>query len=220
VQRWFALPVDQPQNFSIRYIGLAILSSTAIGVGTAEVLRSKGAKHQRHQALLKQTLDSEAVPLPSAADDFLLGSQPPFPGVSLEQTWQTTLLANEEEPIHQPWLDWDALQAGNIAIAEVKFLAFSCSVLESPQPTHSIQTPAGQQLTAIRVDGEFYCFYHRFLTQKEMQQTAQDLYRSGQLTVATLDEGELVLWVHQPGATLLADSELTFAEPTIAFQEN
>lgn len=49
----------QHKEFSIRYIGFAILSSVAIGIGTAKAMRTRQGLMQRHPGLLDQVLLAE-----------------------------------------------------------------------------------------------------------------------------------------------------------------
>ena len=68
MQRWLALSTSsQQRGLSIRYIGFAILSSTAVGIGTAEVLRSHQSNAQKRLSLLQQVLQEGNPNLPFQA---------------------------------------------------------------------------------------------------------------------------------------------------------
>ncbi len=57
-----ALIPSQPKEFSVRYIGFALLSSAAIGVGTARAMDQRQRGVHRHQQLLEQVLTALNTP--------------------------------------------------------------------------------------------------------------------------------------------------------------
>ena len=212
---WFSrVDNGERQGLSIRYIGFAILSSTVTGIGTAEILRSRHAHYCRHQSLLKQALGASQSDQPEAPLEALsAGLSPDLTvekpsdrvtnprlaelGAEPEQDWLTVNPATDTHP-----LDWDALQAGTSPVKEdwPSPPVLSEAIGSGPHRTYQVKTPAGQRLTALCINGEFYSFYRLSQTIETVQLTAQKLGLSHQNAVVTVDEGGYILWRHQPGA--------------------
>jgi hypothetical protein len=214
MQRWLALSASsQQRGLSIRYIGFAILSSTAIGIGTAEVLRSHQSNAQKRLSLLQQVLQegnpNEPLTEPAIPGDLIepeLGTLPE--AVAPEATPAPELTPSE---VQVAPLDWEALQAGTIPSPEVSASAVTRDnpVLTHAYPTCQIQTPLGQRLTAIQVDGEFYSVYGLRKTLPKAHHMIERLQHAGQIALATPDEAGYVIWLYQPGA-----EAATLAEPS------
>ncbi len=188
------LITDQHQEFSIRYIGFAILSSVTIGVGTAGVMRRRQSRVQRHQGLLDQALTADGGNLPSAPEidmpvDSAFASRP---------TSETT---SRPTAADGPRLDWSSLLGETAATALDRAPALSAAVLSMPLESHEIyqvQSSSHYRCLAIKMGGEYYSFYRQRPNLDKTQTLVQQLQRQGQRAIATRDGSGYVVWVHQP----------------------
>jgi hypothetical protein len=193
-----ALITDQHKEFSIRYIGFAILSSVTIGVGTAGVMRRRQSRIQRHQGLLDQALTAEGSNLPSALAisvpvDSALASEP--------ASEPTSEPASGPIAADGPHLDWSSLLGETAATAIDRAPTLSAAVLSTPLESHEIyqvQSSGHYRCLAIKMGDEYYAFYRQRPNLDKTQTLVQQLQRQGQRAIATRDGSGYVVWVHQP----------------------
>ncbi|MGF1567373.1 MAG: hypothetical protein ACFCVD_04780 [Nodosilinea sp.] len=206
VSRWImASPkIDQHEEFSIRYVGVAILSSVVIGIGTAETMRSRQFRAQRRQTLLQTALTTveplNQNQLSPWSDPEDLGM--PYP-LSLGET--SSLDGAAADPAQGLPLDWVALlqsppdaDSQRLSTASVKP---PLTVLESYRPCR-IQAVDGQRYLAIQVGGDYYRFYRRRPSLDKAQSLVNQLQRWGSVVTITHDDKGYGIWVHQPDAQL------------------
>ncbi|MGG6237576.1 hypothetical protein ACQ4N7_02965 [Nodosilinea sp. AN01ver1] len=183
-----ALITHQHKEFSIRYIGFAILSSVAIGIGTAEAMRSRQGRSQRHQSLLNEVLETVSDrPLDPADIDYVVG-------LSAE----AAPLAEAERPTVA--LDWSSLlqgpakpdpQASTSAEPRLRPTALEDHTL------YHIQGANQQQCLALAVEGEYYRYYRNRPDVDKAQRLVQQLQQQGKKAIATLDDSGYVVWVQE-----------------------
>jgi hypothetical protein len=208
MQRWIALAASrQNQGLSIRYIGFAILASTAVGIGTAEVLRSQRIGYHRRQSMLKQAFRAGATDIlepPVDGSWSSLGNDTLLPEVSESAPIGPLPPTAPQDGPDVPSLDWDALQLGPLPDAgnDVGEATLVSAFVDITYPTCRIQTPAGQRLTAISINGAFYSFYRLSPSRDALQRMVESLHQSGQAAVVTPSQGDYVLWLYQPEAKL------------------
>lgn len=187
LSRWVdsALITNQHKEFSIRYIGFAILSSVAIGIGTAEAMRIRQGRVQRRQGLLDQVLlgDGEQTDLggdrlsthssygADSADD---GAKPAFKTAALD--WASLLQAPSDDQ------------------AEVNPLS---SAIDDHALYH-IQGVDQRRWLALAVEGEYYRYYRNRPDLDRARSLVQQLQQQGKRALATWDDSGYVVWVHQP----------------------
>jgi len=201
VQHWISPAIsEQRKGLSIRYIGVAILTSTILGISTAEVLRSKQVGDNRRQTLLTQALIKSPNPDPAAdAAGLPLRSAP---------AWDSALeldAPQDDTPTAQgfPYLDWESLQSPSPKATGGNASAGTKALLPAgTYRTCQIQTASHQRLTAICIDGEFFSFYRLSQNLDKTRAILERMARSGQNAVATPVEDGYALWRHQPGAEL------------------
>lgn len=189
-----ALLPNQHKEFSIRYIGFAILSSVAIGVGTAKAMRVRQGRVQRHQRLLDQVL---------LADD----QQEDFGGDRLATTGpmqlhSTDLAAASHDPAltattakAATTLDWASLlPTAPDAPAKVELTS-------SPIDEHVLYHIQGAdqcRSLALAIEGEYYRYYRTRPDLDKARLLVQQLHQQGKRALATWDDNGYVVWVHQP----------------------
>ncbi len=211
LRQWVSPSLTQPQiGLSIRYIGVAIVLSTVMGIGVSEVLRTQQARTQRHEALLQQLLsrhrDPETdLPLAPPADvavgaverpqrlDVEAGASPigTAPLADVDYAWGA----------EAPGLDWQGLKAMAMpGTSQEAAREVSQQILPGSYSTCWVFTPDNQRQTAITVDGEFYSFYRFGESPDKLPLIQEQLRRAGKKTVATLEPDGYILWRHQPRA--------------------
>lgn len=214
IQQWLSFSHTYPEpGLTIRYIGFAILSSTAVGIGLSELLHAKQAKALRDRALLREACksypdDTLEVPLekhiyPAEADS-LSSADAETDGETA--TTAASPNANNQTQMQITELDWDVLRTPPMADfdAQGSRAEFAPRILAGSPDTCCIRTSDHQRLTAIAVDGEFYSFY-RFGKDPDKLPFIQDKLRSvGKTTVATCEPDGYILWLHRPGAELVS----------------
>lgn len=214
VSQWVAPALaQQHKQFSIRYVGVAIMSSVLVGVGTAEAMRLRQARIRRQQALW-QGVDVVASDASSASWLQTAGQvEGQLSGLKdLTASLEPTTLPAWGDQIDQRHdtesvLDWAALLDGPIKSAPDDHLSSPDLVPSAPllavQPTYRIQTAEGnQRLLAIKVNGDYYSFYRQRPTAEKADAVAAQLQRRGKTTIVTADAKGHTIWVHQPGARL------------------
>lgn len=192
--RWAdsALITPQHKEFSIRYIGFAILSSVAIGIGTAEAMRSQQRRVQHRQGLLDKVL-AEASSLDTLSSPAAESSQPHgLGGVEAKAA-----------------LDWASpLRMSSVSEElELKQQQGSREMLAIPIDRQSLyHLDRGDQncCLAVAVEGEFYSFYRSRPNLDRARSLVQYLQRRGQQAIATWDDIGYVVWVHRPSAARYA----------------
>jgi hypothetical protein len=173
-----ALMTSQDKEFSIRYIGFAILSSVSIGVGTAGAMRRREAKAQRHQGLLNEVLAERGDPGPTlgrnSGTDTRAESVPERfanrPRVNAGQVVQGTspdaatalveAVDSAQTVLDRPGLDWASLLRPPLAPPEEPALA--SAVMSTSIETHQICQILGADqhyCLALKLGDEYYRFY-------------------------------------------------------------
>lgn len=189
---------EQQKEFSIRYVGLAILSSVAIGLGTAEAMRTRQVRLQRRQTLTDLNREPAATDWNQSLEMTPAIALHPAQ-VARSEAGEIDADSGDETP---SGLDWSALiQAG----AEVPQ---STLPLPVAQPlllaTHSYQPcrlqVGGQRCLAIQVEGEYYRFYRRRPTLDKAQAVATGLQQQGITPLLTHDDKGYIVWNHEPNA--------------------
>lgn len=183
-----ALITSQHKEFSIRYIGFAILSSVAIGVTTAGVMRRQQTRHQRHQRLLKDALATpDPIAVTSAVEE--VSDRPATP---LGEVVNSAAIAP-----HRPTLDWAEL----LRSPAPEEPALAAAVLSTPTEAHQIcqiREVSQHHCLALKMGNEYYRFYRQRPSLERTQALVQQLQRQGQRAIATRDGSGYVVWVHQP----------------------
>jgi hypothetical protein len=195
-----ALITHQHKEFSIRYIGFAILSSVTIGVGTAGVMRRRQSRVQRHQRLLNQVLTAAGENLPSAPEIDVPVDSALASGIS-------SGAASGATAADGPSLDWSTLLEETVATATDQAPTLSAAVLSTPLESHEIyqvQSCGHYRSLAIKVGDGYYSFYRQRPNLAKTQSLVQQLQRRGQRAIATRDGSGYVVWVHQPDPVDLA----------------
>ncbi len=194
-----ALITSQDKELSIRYIGFAILSSVAIGVGTAGAMRKRETRMQRHHQLLQEVMTALEEG-PALASE---GDRSPAPAVHSAGTLASGAIASSEcadsvavapEP---PTLDWTEL-VRPVASDEP---ALAAAVLSTPMDAHQIyqiREVNQHHCLALKIGDEYYRFYRQRPSLDRAQILVQQLQRRGQGAIATRDGSGYVVWIHQP----------------------
>ncbi len=197
--RWAdsALMTYQHKEFSIRYIGFAILSSVAIGIGTAEAMRSHQRRVQRRQGLLDKVLaeaDQEHPLADASSLDRLSasGTEPSPPhclgGVETDVAldWASLLrvpsVSEESEP-----------EAGEMLTIPI-----------DQQSLYHLEGSDQNSCLALAVEGEYYSYYRSRPNLDKARSLVQYLQRRGQQAIATWDDSGYVVWVHRPTGAVQA----------------
>ncbi|WP_155523645.1 hypothetical protein [Nodosilinea nodulosa] len=190
LSRWVdsALITHQHKEFSIRYIGFAILSSVAIGIGTAEAMRSRQGRSQRRQSLLDQALESAPDrPLVDPAD---------IDHASAEASGAVAQSAAQPAST----LDWSSLlqtaaktESGEPASAAAGLIS---TTIDAHVLCH-IQGVDQQRCLALAVEGEYYRYYRNRPSLDKARGLVQQLQRQGKKAIATWDDIGYVVWVHE-----------------------
>ncbi len=195
LSRWTdsALITYQHKEFSIRYIGFAILSSVAIGIGTAETMRSHQGRVQRRQGLLDKVLAEadQDRPLADASSLDTLSA----PGAEPSQPHR---LGGVEADAA---LDWASLL--RVPSVSEESDAEAGELLAIPIDQHSLyHLEGGDQncCLALAVEGEYYSYYRSRPNLDRARSLVQYLQRRGQQAIATWDDSGYVVWVHRPSA--------------------
>lgn len=184
-----ALIPHQHKEFSIRYIGFAILSSVAIGIGTAEAMRSRQGRSQRHQSLLDEVLEA--------------GSDRPLDPASIDYAVTRTEadaapLAEAERPTVT--LDWSSLLQGSAKINPQDSAPADAGLLSTAIEDHTlyhIQGANQQQCLALAVEGEYYRYYRYRPNIDKARGLVQQLQQQGKKAIATVDDSGYVVWVRE-----------------------
>jgi hypothetical protein len=195
--RWAdsAMITYQHKEFSIRYIGFAILSSVAIGIGTAEAMRSHQGRVQRRQGLLDQVL-AEADQDRPLADASSLDTLP-APGAEPSQPHR---LGGVEADAA---LDWASLLRVPSVSDSLETETEGGGLLAIPIDQHSLYhlEGGGQNCClALAVEGEYYSYYRRRPNLDRARSLVQHLQRRGQQAIATWDDSGYIVWVYRPSA--------------------
>ncbi|MBE9159705.1 hypothetical protein IQ265_23125 [Nodosilinea sp. LEGE 06152] len=190
--RWAdsALIPHQHKEFSIRYIGFAILSSVAIGIGTAEVMRSQQGRSQRRQSLLNEVLEAASDrPLVDPTDiDYAVAT----PGAEAAPPAET------ERPTVA--LDWSSLLQGTAKTSPPDSDPTDAGLLSTALEDHAlyhIQGANQQQCLALAVEGAYYRYYRSRPDVDKAQKLVQQLQQQGKQVIATVDDNSYVVWVRE-----------------------
>ncbi|MBD2234033.1 hypothetical protein [Phormidium tenue] len=188
-----ALITNQHKEFSIRYIGFAILSSVAIGVGTAKAMRVRQGRMQRHQGLLDQVLladdqqeDFGGDRLPTADP---IQSPSPDPAAVSHAAALTATTANAALT-----LDWDSLLS---ATPDVQANGELMSSPMDEQVLYHIQGADQCRSLALAIEGEYYRYYRNRPDLDKARTLVQQLHQQGKRALATWDDNGYVVWIHQ-----------------------
>ncbi len=182
-----ALITDQHKEFSIRYIGFAILSSVAIGVGTAKAMRVHQGQVQRRQTLLEQALSGEQ---PAVEGDRLTINP-----LEAADAVDRTASASAKGAATVANLDWTSL-LHSTPEAQVEAELLSSSMDE--HRLYHIQGADRCRCFALAVEGEYYRYYRNCPNLDKTQALIKQLRRQGKAALATRDDSGYVVWVHQP----------------------
>lgn len=200
--RWAdsALITYQHKEFSIRYIGFAILSSVAIGLGTAKAMRSRQGQVQRRQGLLDKVLaevDQDPPANVSSLDTLSApGTEPSqshrLGGVEADAAldW-TSLLRVPSDSDYSEKESESGLEKG------------AGEMLAVPMDQHSLYHLEGSDQNcclALAVEGEYYSYYRSRPNLDRARSLVQYLQRRGQQAIATWDDSGYMVWVHRPSA--------------------
>ncbi|PSR17454.1 hypothetical protein C8255_12560 [filamentous cyanobacterium CCP3] len=184
-----ALITHQHKEFSIRYIGFAIMSSVAIGIGTAEAMRSRQGRSQRHQSLLDEVLKT-------AGDRPLVN--PTDIDYAVAKTDTDPPLAEAERPTVT--LDWSGLMQGTAEAHPQALTPADARLLSTTLDDHALYRIQGdnqQQCLALAVEGEYYRYYRNRPDVNKAQQLVQQLQRQGKKAIATIDDSGYIVWVRE-----------------------
>lgn len=174
---WVDSALVADQEFSIRYIGFAILSSVAIGVGTAETMRLQQGRAQRHQNSLDQVLLAD-----DQQEDFG-GGLPTADPINREHF---TALAATLSSV-------SLLQTNPNAQAETELTSRSID----EHALYHIQGADHCCSLALAIEGEYYRYYRNRPDLDKAQTLIQQLRQQGRRALATQDDNGYVVWVHQ-----------------------
>jgi hypothetical protein len=226
------------KDFSIRYIGFAILSSVALGIGTAEALRGYQSRRDRHQKLLQTMLSTAISP---AADLAAAGLSEG--GMALADNYPQNLaplgLDHHPDTTPVPPLAWPLTPTMPLtAMTDSTVITAKADQPLTFQPTATLdwasllQTAATDQATlapsstaalptahpmqgadhppglAVQVEGQDYHYYRRQPTLAKAQALVQRLHRQGQAAITTHDQAGYVVWV-QSGQVSPSSAPLT-----------
>ncbi|TVQ11746.1 MAG: hypothetical protein EA368_05030 [Leptolyngbya sp. DLM2.Bin27] len=197
IGRWAesALITNDHKEFSIRYVGFAILSSVAIGTGMSKVMRSRQGRLQRHQDLLAEAL---ALPEESPLDTLTLDL--PRLGGEIGRAAAATNA-----------LDWASLlpppQVETPALAQAEALSASTMAIDH-KALYQLQAADQQRCLALAVEGEYYRYYRHRPSLDQARSLVQHLHQRGQRSIATLattpdetsGDADYVVWVQQTSA--------------------
>ena len=200
-----ALTTVEHKEFSIRYIGFSILTSVAIGVGTAKVMRVHQSRTQHRQALLNQLLptspaaaDPWPVPLDLDHDSPDHGSPDHESPIDTAVFWGAGGVAPDglDSPSTLDWSQLSQLEAEPAVSVELPL----AGVLATPLVDQQVHRLAGndqQQRLAIRVGGMVYSFYRHRPTLEKAQHLLVWLEQQGRTAIATQDSLGYGVWVRQ-----------------------
>ncbi|MGB3137965.1 MAG: hypothetical protein WBG38_15610 [Nodosilinea sp.] len=181
-----AFVTQQSKEFSIRYIGFAILSSVAIGIGTAEAMRSNQRRLQRRQSMLDEVLEATSErPLVDPADMDYASVSPAKVARFPEADTST--------------LDWSSLLADSSTSSETLDLE-DIEALSTATEDHALYHVQGadqQRYLALAVEGEYYRYYRNRPTLDKANSLVQQLQQQGKKSIATLDDDVYVVWVQE-----------------------
>ncbi|MBW4482306.1 MAG: hypothetical protein KME14_07170 [Tildeniella torsiva UHER 1998/13D] len=189
LSRWVdsALIAAQPKEFSIRYGGFAILSSVAIGVSTAEAMRTREGRVQRPQGLLDQVL------LGAQGQTGLGGDRLPVDPSDIVDS--TGLAVVSDTTVAAAALDWvSLLHTSPEDHAESHLLS---TAIDEHALCH-IQGADQCRCLALAVGGKYYRHYRNRPDIDRAWALVQQLQRQGKPAIATWDGNGYVVWVHQP----------------------
>ncbi|HSM83631.1 MAG TPA: hypothetical protein VLS96_18230 [Nodosilinea sp.] len=178
-----ALVTRQHKEFSIRYIGFAILSSVAVGIGTAEIMRSQQVRSQRRQGLLDQALTETG------------DERPLTPTLEVDPTVGVLAETKSGESAASA-LDWATLVQPR---AEQEPPLTEGGLLSTPMGSHPIYHIHGADQSrslALQMEGDYYRFYRQRPSLEKARQLVQRLQQQGQKAVVTSDDGGYVVWIH------------------------
>lgn len=185
-----ALIPHQHKEFSIRYIGFAILSSVAIGIGTAEVMRSRQGRSQRRQSILDEVLETASErPLVDPTDIDYAVAKPDAEVASLAETERPTVT-----------LDWSSLLQGPAKTNPQDSAPTDTGLLSTALADHAlyhIQGANQQQCLALAVEGEYYRYYRYRPDIDKARRLVQQLQQQGKKAIATVDDSGYVVWVRE-----------------------
>ena len=189
-----ALIFDQHKGFSIRYIGFAILSSVAIGDGTAKAMRVRQGQVQRHQDLLDQVLLAD-----DQQEDFR-GDR--LPTVDPIQSHSTDLAAASHDAALTATtakaataFDWASL------LPTTPDAPAKAELTSSPIDEHVLYHIQGAdqcRSLALAIEGEYYRYYRNRPDLDKARRLVQQLHQQGKRALATWDDNGYVVWIHQP----------------------
>ncbi|PSN13024.1 hypothetical protein C7293_17670 [filamentous cyanobacterium CCT1] len=185
-----ALITHQHKEFSIRYIGFAIMSSVAIGIGTAEAMRSRQGRSQRHQSLLDEVLKAAGDrPLVDPSDIDYAVAKPEAAATPLAETERPTVT-----------LDWSSLVQGTAQSNPQASTPAEAGILSTTLEDHAlyhIQGANQQQCLALAVEGEYYRYYRNRPDVDKAQRLVQQLQLQGKKAIATVDDSGYIVWVRE-----------------------
>jgi len=193
-----ALMIQQQKDLSIRYVGFATLSSVALGLGTAELIRGRQNQTVRQQQRLQTLLMAQGQLAEESSFQNLNISNSPRPFTdgppALAQAEQTQVARSTSSS-----LDWASLLevAASTESAEVPALPPQ-KVLSMPLENHRLYHLQGadqQRYLAIQVEGHYYSYYRRRPTLDKAQTLAEPLQQQGQSILITEDEVGYTVWV-------------------------
>lgn len=183
-----ALITNQHKEFSIRYIGFAILSSVAIGIGTAEAMRTRQRRVQRPQSLLDQILRADDAQRVFGGDRLPADSLNAVDPVGLTAGRDNT--ASTAAP-----LDWASLLHKT---SEDQAESDLLSTALDEHALYHIQGADQCRCLALAVEGEYYRYYRNRPDLDKARTLVQQLQQQGRPALATSNDNGYVVWVHQP----------------------
>jgi hypothetical protein len=176
---------------SIRYIGLAILSSGALAVGTAKVMRGRQVQGQRYQRVFTQVFNPKMVEDGDRPSAELTDPVSPTAGLGESaQAWTTSP--------GLPTLDWTSLSPPNLILPTAL-----PDWLATPTPDHRICQVQGDDQRyrlALEMGDQYYHYYRRCPDADRAQRLIEGLRGQGKAAMATQDGSEYIIWLHQPAS--------------------
>ncbi|NJL46878.1 MAG: hypothetical protein HC929_04425 [Leptolyngbyaceae cyanobacterium SM2_5_2] len=201
LSRWVesALMMQQQKDLSIRYVGFATLSSLALGLGTAEIIRHRQNRADRQQQRLQHLLGAQRQ---VAEDPARLGWDNANSASLFTAESAPLALTEESAPASSPSssaLDWASLLETSASAEGVE------ADTQAPQSVpsmplkhhrlHHLQGANQERYLAIQVEGHHYSYYRRRPTLEKAQALANQLQQQGQLVITTEDEAGYTVWV-------------------------
>ncbi|MEA5451073.1 hypothetical protein VB780_21015 [Leptolyngbya sp. CCNP1308] len=184
LNRWVdpTLTTAHHKEFSIRYGGFAILSSVAIGIGTAGAMRTRQGRGQPPQGLR------------DGGQMALGGDRPAADPLDTLDSIDLAVVSDQTASADTA-LDWVSLLH---TIPENHTESNLLSTAIDEHALYHIQGVDQRRCLALAVEGEYYRYYRNRPDLDKAWALVQQLQQQGKSAIATWDGNGYVVWVHQP----------------------